>query len=76
MDLTFSKETKKLMVKAIEEVTGEKAKYLGVPSCAYQIGDYRVEKDGTLKWEDNQDADPDQQWLLRSASDAHDLFHR
>ena len=59
MELTFSKETKKLMVKAIEEATGEKAKYLGVPSCAYQIGDYRVEKDGTLKWEDYQDADPD-----------------
>ena len=50
MELTFSKETKKLMVKAIEEATGEKAKYLGVPSCAYQIGDYRVERDGTLKW--------------------------
>ncbi|WP_026661416.1 hypothetical protein [Butyrivibrio proteoclasticus] len=59
MELTFSKGTKKQMVKAIEEVTGEKAKYLGVPSCAYQIGDYRVEKDGTLKWEDYQDADPD-----------------
>ena len=59
MELTFSKETKKQMVKAIEKVTGEKAKYLGVPSCAYQIGDYRVEKDGTLKWEDYQDAVPD-----------------
>lgn len=58
MELTFSKETKKLMVKAIEEATGQKAKYLGVPSCAYEIGDYRVEKDGTLKWEDYRDADP------------------
>ncbi|WP_026524737.1 hypothetical protein [Butyrivibrio sp. MB2005] len=57
MELTFSKETKKLMVKTIEEVTGEKAKYLGVPSCAYQIGDYRVERDGTLKWEECQDPD-------------------
>ncbi|WP_022761897.1 hypothetical protein [Butyrivibrio sp. AD3002] len=57
MELTFSKETKKLMVKAIEEATGEKAKYLGVPSCAYQIGDYRVERDGTLKWEDCKDTE-------------------
>ncbi len=57
MELTFSKETRKLMVKAIEEITGEKAKYLGVPSCAYEIGGYRIEKDGTLKCEDSLDAD-------------------
>lgn len=58
MELTFIKEKRKLMVKAIEEITGEKAKYLGVPSCAYEIGGYRIEKDGTLKWEDFLDADP------------------
>ena len=43
-------ESRKAMVKAIEKVTGVKAKYLGVPSCAYQIGAYRVEKDGTLSF--------------------------
>ncbi len=55
MEIRFSKETRKQMVKAIEEVTAQRAKYLGVPSCAYQIADYRLEKDGTLKWEDSID---------------------
>lgn len=45
-------ESRKTMVKAIETELGVKAKYLGVPSCAYQIGAYRVEKDGTLSFED------------------------
>ena len=48
---------RKDLVKKIEELTGEKAKYLGVPSCAYKIGDYEVSKDGTLSWPDLNDAD-------------------
>ena len=55
MEYTFNKAVKKILVKTVEEVTGEKAKYLGVPSCAYQIGDYTVERDGTLKWDINLD---------------------
>ncbi len=43
-------ETRKAMVRAIEKETGLKAKYLGMPSAAYQIGAYRVERDGTLSW--------------------------
>lgn len=35
----------------ISKELGIKAKYLGVPSCAYQVGDYRIEKDGTLIFE-------------------------
>lgn len=48
---------RKDLVKKIEELTGEKAKYMGVPSCAYKIGDYEVAKDGTLSWPDLNDAD-------------------
>ncbi len=55
MEYTFNKAVKKILVQTVEEVTGEKAKYLGVPSCAYQIGDYTVERDGTLKWDINLD---------------------
>ncbi len=44
-------ENRKAMVKAIEKELGVKAKYLGVPSCAYQVGEYRVERDGTLSFE-------------------------
>lgn len=43
-------ESRKAMVKAIEQELGVKAKYLGMPSAAYEIGAYRVEKDGTLSW--------------------------
>lgn len=48
---------RKELVAAIERLTGEKAKYLGMPSAAYQIGDYKVAKDGTLSWPDLNDAD-------------------
>lgn len=58
LHFNVTKEARKAMVKAIEMELGVKAKYLGVPSCAYQIGDYRVEKDGTLSWADLDDSDP------------------
>lgn len=46
---------RKAMVKAIEQELGCRAKYLGAPSYAYEIGAYRVEKDGTLSWPDAYD---------------------
>ena len=53
MELHFNatKESRKAMVGAISNELGIKAKYLGVPSCAYQVGEYRIEKDGTLIFE-------------------------
>ena len=45
-------ENRKMMVRAIEEATGQKAKYLGVPSCAYRIGEYTVGKNGELEYDD------------------------
>lgn len=54
MELHFNatKESRKAMVETISKELGIKAKYLGVPSCAYQVGGYRIEKDGTLVFED------------------------
>ena len=46
-------ESRKKMVGAIEEATGQKARYLGVPSCAYSIGDYTVGKNGELEYDDS-----------------------
>ena len=53
MELHFNatKESRKAMVEAISKELGITAKYLGVPSCAYQVGEYRIEKDGTLIFE-------------------------
>ena len=52
-------DSRKAMVAAIEQELGCRAKYLGVPSCAYEIGGYRVERDGTLSWADLDNADPE-----------------
>ena len=43
---------RKEMVKVISKVTGEKAKYLGMPSCAYQIGPFHLDKEGTLEFDE------------------------
>lgn len=39
---------RKLLVKRVSELTGAKARYTYVPRCAYEIGDYTVEKNGDL----------------------------
>lgn len=43
---------RKAMVKAIEEELRTKATYLGVPSCAYSVGDYTVGRNGELEFFD------------------------
>ena len=49
---------RKELVKDISEILGEKAEYMRMPTCAYRIGDYTVDKDGTLTWgEDVTDAE-------------------
>lgn len=47
-------EDRKAMVKAIENELGVKASYLGVPSCAYQIGGFKVGKLGELEFADGE----------------------
>ncbi|HEN0367634.1 TPA: virulence protein [Streptococcus agalactiae] len=54
MEVKFNvagKERKEL-VKAIESITGEKSKYLGMPTAAYEVGNFIVDKEGTVKCED------------------------
>ena len=48
---------KKAFVKAIAEHLEEKAVYQGTPSCAYQIGDFTVTRDGALEFSDNSDSE-------------------
>ena len=52
LHFNVSGEMRKKMVKAIEKATGNKAVYLRVPSCAYQIGKYKVGKNGELEFDD------------------------
>lgn len=46
---------RKELVKAIENITGEKAIYKKVPSCAYTVEGYTITKEGTLQWDENTD---------------------
>lgn len=57
LHFNVTKESRKAMVRAIEKETGSKAKYLGVPSCAYEIGNYTVGRNGELEFGDFDDLD-------------------
>lgn len=48
-----SGDTRKKLVKLISSHLGIESKYLGVPSCAYSIGAYTVNKDGSLSWDED-----------------------
>lgn len=39
---------RKRLVKAISDFTGADAKFLGVPSCSYQVGDYTIDRIGCV----------------------------
>lgn len=55
MKIYYHAKERKPLVKAISEFTGEKAKYLFMPTCAYEIGSYLVDKEGNV--ECGEDAD-------------------
>ena len=40
---------RKRLVAALSNLMGVKAKYLGMPSMAYEVGDFIIDKDGTLE---------------------------
>ena len=40
---------RKRLVTALSKITGVKAKYLGMPSMAYEVGDFIIDKNGTLE---------------------------
>lgn len=48
---------RKRLVSVIAESTGEKPKYQGMPSMAYEIGPFTVTKDGTLEFSDRTDSE-------------------
>ncbi len=44
---------RKTLVAVISTITGIDARYLGMPSQGYQIGEYLVDKEGTLTGPEN-----------------------
>ena len=48
---------RKILVTAVAEITGEKAKYLGVPSVAYRVGNYIITKEGNIETGEAEEAE-------------------
>ena len=40
---------RKALAQALAAELGTEVRYLGVPSCAYQVGDYTIRKDGSIE---------------------------
>lgn len=59
---------RKKLVKLISEITEDPSKYLGVPSCAYQVGPYHIGKEGELTFDIEVDQD-DIKTLMKKLQD-------
>lgn len=57
MTIDYKAENRKTLVQAVSEFTGAKAKYLGMPSAAYQIDYFTVTKEGNLEFDDRADSE-------------------
>ena len=40
---------RKALADALGEIIGAEKKYQGVPSCAYQVGEYTIDRDGNIE---------------------------
>ena len=65
MKITYSVtgEKRKALVSAIGQELNVPPKYLGAPTFAYEVGGYRIDRDGTLTGEDNRELVADLQGL-------------
>lgn len=52
MTITTNTTDRKALTKAIAEELGTTARYMGMPSCGYQIGDFIVDRSGNIIGED------------------------
>lgn len=50
-------EERKRLVKTIASYTGCDAKYLGVPSCAYRVDGFTIDREGALSFDDSIDTE-------------------
>ena len=56
---------RKRLVQAIAQILESDAKYLGVPSCAYQVDKFTISKDGILSFDDQTKSDEAEQLIER-----------
>ncbi|WP_026894866.1 hypothetical protein [Clostridiisalibacter paucivorans] len=69
INYNVSGQERKKLVNLISQITEFSSKYLGVPSCAYQVGPYNIGKDGELNY-DSEVAPEDIKSLMQHLSDA------
>ena len=62
-DISAAGINRKELVKAISQELGLDSRCLGMPSAAYQVGEYTIAKDGTVSGPDNRDLIADLQGL-------------
>ena len=48
---------RKDVVKAVSAILGQPSKYLGVPTCSYQIGNCTIDRSGAVETEDEKTAE-------------------
>ena len=46
--MTTNTTERKALAHALATELGTEARYIGVPSCAYRVGDYTINRDGTM----------------------------
>ncbi len=52
MTIRTNTENRKVLAEHISRLIGEPCRYQGVPSCAYQVGPYTVNRDGSITGDD------------------------
>ena len=57
LDYNVTGPERKRLVKAISDFTGAEAKYLGVPSCAYEVDFFHIDKAGRVSFDDRADSE-------------------
>lgn len=53
--MSTGKDERRKLAETVSRILGEKMTYKGVPTFAYEVGDFTVENDGTLAFDDNLD---------------------
>lgn len=62
MTIETRTEDRKAMAKVLAAELGTEARYMGMPTCAYRVGPYTVNKDGSI---DGEDFEPIRGFLIR-----------
>ena len=52
MTIQTNTQNRKALAQQISQLTGDPVQYMGVPSCAYQVGPYTILKDGSIEGEE------------------------